>query len=328
MAYSKQIIHRAQLRLQEEARQHDAQCAARRSEIFARQPRLEQIEKALRQTAARIMAETFREGVDPKAAMEKLREENLSLQEERAWLLESNELDPADLLAEPICTKCGARGYVGAVMCDCLRELCRQEQKKELSQKLGGKDNFEDFRVELYPDGFLQSAGVSPRELMRVVKADAMHYARHFSPDSPSVLMLGAPGLGKTLLAGCIAKAVADKGFSVCFETAGTVFADFETAKYVLRGEEAEALTAPYFDCELLVLDELGTELSSPLATAALYRLISQRMNAHRPTVVTTNLSTDELSKRYGASSASRLLGSFLQFNFLGNDVRMLQREG
>ena len=123
MAYSEAVLQRAQARLAQARQQHDEETRSRIEAIYAQQPRLRQIDQTLRQTAARIMAVSFRRGEDPAAAMAELKKENLALQQERDWLLESNDIDPDDLSPAPLCPRCGGTGYVGAVMCDCLREL-------------------------------------------------------------------------------------------------------------------------------------------------------------------------------------------------------------
>ena len=233
MAYSEAVLQRAQARLAQARQQHDEETRSRIEAIYAQQPRLRQIDQTLRQTAARIMAVSFRRGEDPAAAMAELKKENLALQQERDWLLESNDIDPDDLSPAPLCPRCGGTGYVGAVMCDCLRELCRQEQKKELSQLLGsGKESFEHFRLDLYPAEYDPKLGASPRKLMQYVYNNALHYARTFTLESGSILMIGATGLGKTFLSACIARTVADRGYSVLYSTAMQLFSDFETAKF------------------------------------------------------------------------------------------------
>lgn len=99
--------------------------------------------------------------------MQKLKEENLSLQRERDWILESENIDPEDLEREPVCRLCGGSGWRGAAMCECLQELCRQEQKKVLLQSFGtGKESFEKFRLDVYPDRLDPKLGISPRALM------------------------------------------------------------------------------------------------------------------------------------------------------------------
>lgn len=325
MAYSEAVLQRAQARLAQARQQHDEETRSRIEAIYAQQPRLRQIDKTLRQTAARIMAVSFRRGEDPAAAMAELKKENLALQQERDWLLESNDIDPDDLSAAPLCPRCGGTGYVGAVMCDCLRELCRQEQKKELSQLLGsGKESFEHFRLDLYPAEYDPKLGASPRKLMQYVYNNALHYARTFTLESGSILMIGATGLGKTFLSACIARTVADRGYSVLYSTAMQLFSDFETAKFARSTESADA-SRKYFTCDLLIIDDLGTEMTTQFTVSALYQIVNTRLLEGRPTIISTNLPAAELKQRYSPQIASRLLGVYECYSFAGDDIRMLK---
>ena len=325
MAYSEAVLQRAQTRLEQARQQHDEETRSRIAAIFAQQPRLKEIDTKLRQTAARVMAVSFRRGEDPSQAMESLRKENLALQQEREWILESNDIDPDDLDDAPICPNCGGRGYVGAVMCDCLRELCRQEQKKELSQLIGsGKESFERFRLDVYPAEYDPKLGSAPRTVMQYIYNNALHYARTFTPESGSILMIGATGLGKTYLSACIARVVADRGYSVVYDTAIRVFSDFETAKFG-KAPDSAALTDKYLKCDLLIMDDLGTEMTTQLTVSTLYQLVNTRLMASKPTIISTNLPAASLKERYSAPIASRLLGTYTCYGFVGSDVRMMK---
>lgn len=325
MAYSDAVLQRAQARLAQARQQHDEETRVRAETIYARYPRLKEIDLRLRQTAARVMAVSFRRGEDPAQAVEQLKKENLALQQERDWILESNDLDPEDLARTPLCPHCGGSGYVGAVMCDCLRELCRQEQKRELSQLIGsGKESFEHFRLDLYPSEMDPQLGASPRMLMQYVYNSALHYARSFTPASGSILMIGATGLGKTYLSACIARTVADRGYAVVYDTAIRLFADFETAKFARSAESADA-SRKYFACDLLIIDDLGTEMTTQFTISALYQVINTRLMDGKPTIVSTNLPAAELKQRYSAQIASRLLGAYECYSFVGEDIRMMK---
>ena len=325
MAYSRAIVQRAEARLQSEKEQNERSSRARIAAIYEKEPRLGEIERELRRTAAHVLAATFRRQGDPVAAMQQLKKENLALQQERDWLLESNDIDPDDLSAAPLCPRCGGTGYVGAVMCDCLRELCRQEQKKELSQLLGsGKESFEHFRLDLYPAEYDPKLGASPRKLMQYVYNNALHYARTFTLESGSILMIGATGLGKTFLSACIARTVADRGYSVLYSTAMQLFSDFETAKFARSTESADA-SRKYFTCDLLIIDDLGTEMTTQFTVSALYQIVNTRLLEGRPTIISTNLPAAELKQRYSPQIASRLLGVYECYSFAGDDIRMLK---
>ena len=315
MAYSKEVLHRAEARLEQARRQNELDCERRISAIYEKLPRLAEIDRELRKTSAKVYAAAFRESESPEQAMQKLKEENLSLQRERDWILESENIDPEDLEREPVCRLCGGSGWRGAAMCECLQELCRQEQKKVLLQSFGtGKERFEKF----------PKLGISPRALMKRVYESAVSYARTFSTASESLLFMGATGLGKTLLSGCIARAVADRGYSVCYVSAGKLFSDFETEKFRLK--EDGALTGEYLQTDLLIIDDLGTEMTTQFTVSALYQIVNGRLLSGKPTIVSTNLPDTELEARYSAQIASRLLGAYTLYQFCGTDVRLLRK--
>lgn len=321
MAYSEAVLHRARERLLQEKTLYEAETAARRAQVLQAYPRLREIDQALRQSVAGAVAAAFRKGEDTTAAIAALKEKNLALQREREWILASAELDESVLDPPPFCPHCGGSGYVGSSMCECLRELCRQEQKKELSSLLGGKESFDGFRLDLYPTEPDPNLGVSPRQLMERTFRRCRRYAREFGAGAPSLLFTGGPGLGKTFLSACIARAVADNGFSVVYDTAGKLFSDFEAVKF---GGNQQDLTRKYLQCDLLIIDDLGTEMTTQFTQSVLYRVLNDRLLENRPVIVSTNLSDQALRQRYSAPIASRLLGAFEVCLFLGQDIRQL----
>ena len=321
MAYSEAVLHRARERLLQEKNLYEAETAARRAQVLQAYPRLREIDQALRQSVAGAVAAAFRKGEDTAAAIAALKEQNLALQREREWILASAELDESVLDPPPFCPHCGGSGYVGSSMCECLRELCRQEQKKELSSLLGGKESFDGFRLDLYPTEPDPNLGVSPRQLMERTFRRCRRYAREFGAGAPSLLFTGGPGLGKTFLSACIARAVADNGFSVVYDTAGKLFSDFEAVKF---GGNQQDLTRKYLQCDLLIIDDLGTEMTTQFTQSVLYRVLNDRLLENRPVIVSTNLSDQALRQRYSAPIASRLLGAFEVCLFLGQDIRQL----
>ena len=196
-----------------------------------------------------------RQGEDPAQAIAAIRAKNLELQRRREWILA--DYDESLLEDTPVCAQCGGTGYVGAQMCECLRELCRQEQKKELTTLLGtGRERFEQFRLDYYPDTPDPNYGISPRQTMRLVLQKCQRYAREFTPNASSLLFTGETGLGKTFLSGCIARAVADGGYSVVYDTAIHLLADYEAAKFGENTEENRSRTGKYTVCDLLIIDE------------------------------------------------------------------------
>ena len=319
MAYSYTIVQRAMARLQSEKEQNEQSSRARIAAIYEKQPRLGEIERELRRTAAHVLAATFRRQGDPVAAMQQLKKENLALQQERDWILQAEGLEPDDLTVQPICPTCGGTGYVGAVMCECLKELCRQEQKKELTN-LFGAESFEKFRLDLYPEQYDNQLKRSPREVMNRTYHDTLSYAQNFTCTSPSLLFVGATGLGKTYLSACIARTVADRGFSVSYAPVGQLMAAFENEKF--RPQPDTSCTEEYFFCDLLIIDDLGTEMTTQFTISALYQILNTRLMGAKPTIVSTNLPLGDLSARYSEQIASRLLGAYRLYKFYGDDIR------
>ena len=321
MAYSEEILRRERARLELARTQRRQEQQARQEQAYARYPRLREIDRELRLTMSSLMANVLRSGEDPAAAIAEIREQNLALQRERDWILQAGELAPLD--EAPACPLCGDTGYVGAQMCSCLHELCRQEQRKELTSLLhSGADRFEDFRLDVYPDAYDPELGTSPRRLMQSNFNDCRKYAASFSPASPSLLFSGGTGLGKTFLSACIARQVADSGFGVIYETATRLFADFEAEKFAADREENRGLTRKYLACDLLIIDDLGTEMTTQFTVSALYTVVNDRMMAHIPTILSTNLTDTQLEARYSPQIASRLLGTYRFVQFAGEDIR------
>ena len=326
MAYSKEVVQRARARLAQAKEDRESENRQHLAEAYDRVPRLRQIDILLRRTMAMAAQAVFASGGDVQAAMAEAKQQNQALQQERAWLIDSN-FEEGFLDETPICDRCGGTGYMGSQMCECLAELCRQEQKKELTLLSGGKESFNQFRLDYYPDRADPKLGVSPRAIMERNLRTCRTYTATFSQSSGNLLFNGGTGLGKTFLSACIARGVADKGYSVIYETATHLFNKLEQAKFNPT-EETRQEAAKFTACDLLIVDDLGTEMPGQFVTAALYSLLNDRLLAGKPMIISTNLNVDEIHRRYSPQIASRLQGSFHQLIFLGEDIRILKNRG
>ena len=152
-------------------------------------------------------------------------------------------------------------------------------------------------------------------------------YARQFSQGAGNLLLFGTTGLGKTHLALAIGSAVGMQGYSVCYETAIGLFDKLQKAKF-MPSETTVSQAEQLEQCDLLIVDDLGTEMPGQFVTAALYGLLNHRMLSGKPMVITTNLTLEETSKRYSPQIASRLYGEFKRLTFLGTDIRVLKNGG
>ena len=326
MQFAKEVVTRARAILASQQADRESRNAARKQEAYARLPQLNTIDMQLRATMSEAALAVFTQGGDAVAAMEQVKQKNLSLQEQRKALI-AQTFGPDWQEEEPACAHCGGSGYVGSNMCSCLKEICLQEQRKELGQLFGGNASFENFRLDYYSDALLSKIHASPRTLMERNLDNCIRYARSFSMDSGNLMLSGGTGLGKTHLASAIGRAVGEQGYGVCYETAISLFSKLEKAKFLPSADtlrEAERLET----CDLLIIDDLGTEMPGQFVTAALYGLLNQRLLAGKPMLITTNLNVDEAAQRYSPQIASRLHGDFARLQFVGTDIRVLKSKG
>ena len=327
MAYDGRIMQRALTRFDEDKQRRAARLDQRRRQLFAVRPRLAQIETELRSTMSRIISSALARGTDPLPAIRVLRDENLQLQQERGQILA--ELGyPTDYLEEkPACPLCGDTGYVQGGVCRCLRAYYAREQLAELSRLLPlGEDSFETFSFDWYDSAVQPAFGVSPRENMERNFDACRDYAYQFARGSGSLLLSGGTGLGKTFLSACIARVVSENGFSVVYDTASSVFGRFEDAKF-RRDDGGSEEVDRCMKCDLLILDDLGTEMTTAFVQSALYQFVNGRLMAGRSTIISTNLAPEEIGSRYGRQILSRLEGDYEILPFFGDDIRRLKRE-
>ena len=326
MAYSAEVVRRAKARLAAAKADRESENQQHLQAAYAQVPRIKEIDLLLRRSMALAAQAVFTQGGDARLAMEQVKQANLALQRERQMLVEEY-FEEGFLDDSPVCDICGGSGYLGANMCECLRELCRQEQKKELALLASSDERFEKFRLEYYSEQIDPKLGVSPRAVMEKVLAICRKYAFSFGPGSGNLLFSGGTGLGKTFLSACIARTVADKGCSVAYETASHLFQKLEKNRFDPDEESREAVDK-LNRCDLLIIDDLGTELPGNFVTAALYTLVNDRLLAGKPMVISTNLNVDEIARRYSPQIASRLQGSFQRLTFVGEDIRVLKNRG
>ncbi len=330
MAYDGRIMHRAMQRFEEDRQAREARFQERRETVFRRQPRLREVEAELRSTMSRIIADALRRGTDPRPAVERLRDENLGLQAEKRALLAGMGL-PEDCLEEqPQCPLCGDTGYRNGQVCRCLRKYYAEEQTRELSRMLDlGNQSFDTFSLDWYSDRVTDGQRRSARSHMeeRVYNSCA-EFAHGFGRRPQNLLLFGAPGLGKTHLSAAIAREVSRKGFSVVYDTAAHVFGRFETQKFGREeGDEVSSDVGRVLNADLLILDDLGTEMTTAFVQSALYQIVNTRLMEKRSTIISTNLSPEKLAQRYTPQIASRIEGEYQLLPFVGEDIRKLKKQ-
>ena len=173
------------------------------------------------------------------------------------------------------------------------------------------------------PDKYTVVAGCD------IVASQRKRFADKFPAVSANLLLQGGTGLGKTYLSACIARVIAARGFSVCYDTAAAALDNYERAKFsrdTPDGEAAAVKIRRMESCDLMILDDLGTEMPTPMGQSALYTLVNSRLVNGKKTIISTNLTDEELNKRYTPQIASRILGEFQCLPFVGTDIRRMKR--
>ena len=329
--YDGKLLAKARAVLEEDRARNHAEQQHRLQDVYRQIPEMEQIDRTMRAQMTDLVRMTLSGGPDLENLLHDLRDRNLNLQMKRAELLTEHGY-PIDYLDEIIsCNICRDTGLVGEKVCDCVKKRYDHELTKELSSLLkNGNESFDNFDLSLYPAISSSSGGWTPRDSMKLVYEGCRKFALNFPNVSSNLLLRGSTGLGKTYLSACIARVVAEKGYSVCYDTASGALEAFERQKFARDPEDAEAAAVRVrrmLSCDLMILDDLGTEMVTPMSLSALYTLINTRLNEGRRTIINTNCSDEDLERRYTPQICSRIHGDFLELPFSGTDIRLLKRK-
>lgn len=321
MAYGREIYDGAAKILQERRKNAQEDSRRRRESFYSVCPEARELERRLAGTAV-AAARAVLNGKDSREQLRKLKENNEALQEELAKLMEERGF--ADLEPRYQCTLCQDTGYVNGKMCSCFKKLLRTESYRRLNELTPlSLSTFDGFSLYYYSDE-PRDGRPADREIMRSAFRYCVSYAENFSPGSPNLILTGGTGLGKTHLSLAIANEVIQKGFGVVYCSVGSLVSRLEDEHF---GRETESGTSDSLrDCDLLILDDLGTEFRSSFSSAAIYSIVNTRLLEQKPTLISTNLSTKEMVDCYSERFASRIIGSYRRIVFAGRDVRQQKR--
>ena len=314
MGYNRDDLIRIKEEYREKYQRARRSADMRAEEIYVRIPEVKEIDIALSRTALEIMSAITNGKENAEEALARVRARNASLMERRGSLLKSAGYPENYTDVRYDCEKCGDSGYVDGKMCECMkRELVMAGYESSGLGKLISKQSFENFSLEYY------KTGGANYQNMEFFFSSLRSFAESFSADTyKNFLLVGGTGLGKTHLSTAVAKTVIERGFDVLYVSAIDMFADFEQKQFG-NGEDN---TRRYFDCDLLIIDDLGTELTNQFTVSCLYNVINSRINAARSTFISTNLSKKEIEAKYAERITSRLFGEYYPLVFTGVDIR------
>lgn len=322
MGYGKKIYGEAKAELERRKQAAESAAEQKLAEFYSRCPEARQVREAIAANAAGAAKAVLRGG-DVRTEMKKLQVRAKELNAEYDRLLQGAGLSRRDVSPQYACPSCKDTGFIDGRMCSCLKQLQRSIAYENLSMSVPlEKSTFAAFSLDYYKDD--ERAFRQMENILRACKS----YAEKFRANSPSLLFKGGTGLGKTHLSLAIAGEVIEKGFGVIYGSAQTFAVALEKERFDRREPDDLGDTHSHLlSCDLLILDDLGTEFPSAYVNAALYNIINARMLAEKPTIISTNLSMKELEERYSERFASRITGYYGKLEFLGSDVRVEMRK-
>lgn len=328
MAYSNEVYNQAKERLSERRQQALRMADRSREQIFQQIPRLREINGELLSIGAAVAKCIVS---DNGGSVKELSERSLALQQEQEAIFSQKGIDASVFEPHFSCSKCEDTGYIEldnrTVVCDCLKKLMADIAAEELNAALPlDRCTFDSFSLSCYSDKPDENGRI-PLNRMSNIYNYCVDYADNFSLRSKSVLMRGATGLGKTHLSLSIANEVIRKGWSVLYVSAPEILSKLEREHFAYRYDRQEETFNSLLKCDLLILDDLGTEFVTPFSISCVYNLFNSRILEGKPMIISTNLTMTELLTTYSQRFASRLIGSCDTLEFIGEDVRTSRRE-
>ena len=310
--------------------QAEAALARQKAIAYEKIPKLAEIDKnlgTLGVSLARLALTGNNEG------MLKTRKESARLKEERRALLTSHGLDEINT-PKYHCASCADTGYIQntptspAVTCACLKQRLIDEyynlsNMKEVLQI----ENFDQFDERLFSTEIIESEGLSPKMNIRKLYRQAMEFVQNFDEVFVNFLLYGEPGLGKTFICHCIAKDLLDAGHTVLYLTVPRLCKFIEDYRFNRESlAEPDEMMDAIDEADLLILDDLGSEISTVVTSSALFDIINQRLISRRPTIISTNLSPNALASQYSERIVSRFIGNYEMIKFFGEDIRVKKK--
>ncbi|MBQ9161953.1 MAG: ATP-binding protein [Clostridia bacterium] len=292
----------------------------RREEVARAVPEIGELDRRLSSVGLEIMnVALHNSGDELEARMAELRIENEKIQAEKKKLLIANGYPEDYTEVKYECPDCGDSGFVDCKMCHCMRaKMIEAGYMQSGLAQLMNEQSFDNFSLDFY-----KSSPEIHKHMNRIFTITKSYAENFVSGKSGSMVFFGGTGLGKTHLSSAIARTVIAKGCDVFYTTAVGCLGDFEYQRFgnSTSGDESGD-TSRYFDCDLLIIDDMGTEVNNQFTTSVLYNIINTRLSRRLATIISTNLSQDEFRRRYWDRITSRVLGEYTVLPFVGTDIR------
>ncbi len=308
---------------------------SKKVKLYSEFPALEKIDNDINSVSIYAIKSILTQR-DPDAS-KKLQDELATLKEKKLKLLKKVGKSLEDISPHFECNNCQDTGYIktssGSVLCPCIKQRLYNIQYNNSNIYDLQNQNFEKFRLDYYsdtPDLQKYGSDVSPRENITKIKNICNNFIENFdNPDESNLLFCGNSGLGKTFLSSCIANEIIQKGKTVLYQTAPIMLDNIIDYKF---GKTDNNILKTISTVDLLIIDDLGTETKNNLKLTELFNIINSRLlnqnNKITKTIISTNLSLQDLYRTYEERILSRIIGNYKACYFYGEDIRIKKRMG
>lgn len=313
MGIDKKYYNLAFSKLDERRQNEINKTQIRKNKIYDQFPKLKEIDRQMAETTVAVARLTLSGEQNATDAIKKIADLNLELQNAKKQIFLENNIDEALLKEHFGCEICSDTGYnKDGKMCDCVKNIARTLAYQDLNMSTPlEKSTFQNFDLDKYPD--------NTRNIMSKIFDYCKNYAYNFEVNNDSLMFMGNTGLGKTHLSLAIAGVVIEKGYGVIYGSLSNILSKIENEHF---SSNSTSTIDSVCNCDLLIIDDLGTEFSTPFTRSTVYEIINHRQLNSKPTIISTNLNIDELEKAYTQRVVSRICGKYRCFEFLGNDIR------
>ena len=327
MTYPKAAYQAARATIRKRQEERAALIAARKNDLYTRYPRLLELEREMTGLAFRIFNDVSSGVCSPQDISQTLSRESARIQAERTAILAKDGKE-ADYFDPPfVCESCKDTGFVRDKMCACLKKAVSEElfSRSGLTEAMRSQ-TFAAMREDLYDDAPHPQLGCSVKEYMRNIRDICLDFTANFGSSPRNLLFYGASGLGKTYYSSAIANDLLGKGYSVLYVSAVELFATLQRKNFSNHDSdqtEYEILREQLLTADLLILDDLGTEMINNFSLPEFFGILNARLLSGRSMIFSTNLALTDIKELYSERIASRLAGTFTLCRFVGEDLRL-----
>ncbi|MTI46232.1 ATP-binding protein [Sporosalibacterium faouarense] len=299
----------------------------RQEEVYLRVPRVKEIDEEISRTGFLISKEILKNPDSYEKNVQIIKNKMDNLKAEKAFLMTENNIPLEYLDINYKCNKCNDTGFLeNGKKCSCFKQaLINEAYKMSNLQATLRKENFQNFDISLFSPEHFNEEDLTPRQNMMEILNICEGFCFNFDQDNDeNLLFYGTTGLGKTFMSNCIAKALLDKGKIVIYQTAFKILEIVESHRFNkdYNGKISKEDYNLLFEADLLIIDDLGTELTNSFTNTEIFNIVNSRLIKGNKTIISTNLSPIEIANIYTERIFSRIFSKFTPLKFFGPDLR------